>query len=150
MNDVEVYNIEQSSIARILQSLAAASRDVNTRDVPRLNKIMDNIHWKVGSDPLMILRGTISKADVIAESILELPLVSREFVYYIAELCRGDTRQYIGMCRWNSGPMRSQINCYMFIDWINMSDTVVGGCKLVSAGIAGWSQESVHLRIEFK
>ena len=159
-DDIIIYDLDQRSIARILNTFErddiqcdnARDRTYDITCVPKCikNSIMDNIHWKIGSEPMMNLCGMIETVDVIAESILELPLLSKECLYYVAELCEGGSRQFLGMFAYDSGPILSRISCYMFIDWLNSCDNVFAGRTVRAMSIVQYSTDAAHFRIEFE
>lgn len=92
----------------------------------QLNKMMDHISWKLGDEPQMILNGEIMPADCVAVSILEQPLINKVLSCVIVETVRifdenNKTNQYIGGCIYENEEFTSRrINCYKFIDWVNL------------------------------
>lgn len=81
LDTVEMLSIDQRSIAKLLKLLK------NGGDVKcRINKIMDNISWKLGREPNMISCEKVVRVDVIAESILNMDLINTPFAYYIVEV----------------------------------------------------------------
>jgi hypothetical protein len=85
LDAIEMLSIDQRSIANLLKLLKGGSAQC------QLNKMMDNISWRLGKEPNMILRGKVSKVDVVAESILSMDLINAPFAYYIVEVVDGIT-----------------------------------------------------------
>ena len=124
---VEMTSIEHKSIAKLLKILNEEGKSAD--GLCSLNKIMNNISWKLGHEPNMVLGGKILPPDVVAISILDLPLVNRGFAYYVVEITDGSavedssSYQYLGACICQDGGFVMQkISCYTFIDWLNEQD----------------------------
>jgi hypothetical protein len=127
--DVEIVSIDHRSVAKILKIINKNSANqTESRTGYKLNKMMNNILWELGKEPYMIIKGVVMPLDVVANSILDLPLIKSEHAYYIAEIIDDNSHQYIGACICEGEKFVSRaISCYAFIDWLNSEDTIFIG-----------------------
>lgn len=140
---VEMLSIDNRTIAQLLKKMQNDPLPKNKR--PNINKMMHNISWIIGNEPEMILNGKVSKCDVVAESILELPFIYADLECIIVEIS-DKTTQYLGFVFiYEKKIVASQISCYNFIDWINeqqIANDRVSGIHVANAG-----DGVVHIKI---
>jgi hypothetical protein len=161
LNVIEMVSIDHKSTAKLLHTLSRNCSNKSSRNGNNgranhytINKMMDNICWFLGSEPDMVLNGKVTPPDIVAQSILDLPLVCGAFAYYIIEIVNSSVQsssesnessenakddsekdkspgevsssQYIGACiTFGEEFVAQEISCYLFIDWLNIQDTTV-------------------------
>jgi hypothetical protein len=143
-DDVEFVPISQKSIGKLLKILSSEDNIC-----PAVNKIMENISWRIGVEPQIILCGKVMDVDVVARTILETPIINHAFAYYLVELGAESQTQIFGGCFCVGGENQPRaMSCYDFIDWLNSADSIFDGYYADRISVSKACDDVVHFRVQ--